>query len=89
MLRELDELSSEQFVPSYGRATIYAGLGDKRIALEWLEKAYEERTFLIWLKSEPIFDALRAEEKFQTLLRNMGLGRTKGRLDRSNSDNAS
>ncbi|HVP23115.1 MAG TPA: adenylate/guanylate cyclase domain-containing protein [Conexivisphaerales archaeon] len=73
VLRELDRLSSEEFVPSFGRATIYAGLGEEQAALEWLEKAYDERAFLIWLKTDPIFDRLRGEEKFKTILQKMNL----------------
>jgi hypothetical protein len=49
VLDDLDELSSEVYVPSYGRAAIYAGLGEKEKAMDWLEKAYDERTFVVYL----------------------------------------
>jgi tetratricopeptide (TPR) repeat protein len=73
VLRELDDFSPEEFVPSFGRAMIYAGLGERHMTIECLEKAYEERAFLIWLKTEPIFDVVREEERFQTILKKMHL----------------
>lgn len=50
------------------------GLGDRTRALDWLEKAYEESsTWIIWIKIEPYWDALRGEPRFDALLRHMGL----------------
>ena len=72
VIEELGELSKAQYVcPSY-LARIYIGLDDKDRAIEWLGKAYEERsTDLVWLRVEPGFDALRSEPRFQDLLRRM------------------
>lgn len=72
-LEELDALSHEEYVPAYGRAAIYAGLGDREKALDWLEKAYEERCFVVYLKVDPVFDFLRDETRFTGLLGKMGL----------------
>lgn len=52
-----------------------AGLGDKDKAMEWLEKAYEERSFLTWLKVDPVFDPLRDDSRFISFLGKLGLGR--------------
>ncbi len=73
VLEDLDRLASDQYVPAYGRVLICAALGDKEKAMAWLEKAYEERSFLVYLKVDPVFDALREEERFATLLDRMGL----------------
>jgi adenylate cyclase len=73
-LSQLEHLSTEMYVPEYGRAVIYVGLGDKEKAIEWLWKAYEQRCFLTWLKVEPIFDSLHNESRFMTLLAKLGLG---------------
>ncbi len=74
VLNELNELSKQRYVPSYYIAAIYAGLGDKDLAFEWLEKAYEEHyLFLNWLKVEPIFDSLRSDPRLIELLKKMGL----------------
>ena len=74
VLNHLNVLSSEMYVPEYGRAVIYIGLGDKDKAIEWLWKAYQERCFLTWLKVEPIFDPLREDPRFIALLGKLGLG---------------
>jgi hypothetical protein len=53
---------------------IHTGLGDNERALEWLAKAYEERTGgLLLLKVEPIFDSLRSDPRFVKLTRRLGL----------------
>ena len=73
VLEDLDRLATDQYVSSYGRAVIHAALGEKEIAMAWLEKAYEERSFLVYIKVDPAFDVLRKEEKFARLLDKMGL----------------
>jgi len=73
VLEDLDRLANDEYVPSYGRAVICAALGNKESAMNWLEKAYEERNFLVYLKVDPAFDTLRKEEKFLSLLDKMGL----------------
>jgi DNA-binding winged helix-turn-helix (wHTH) protein/TolB-like protein len=53
---------------------IYTELGEKARALEWLEKAYEERTSLLaFLNVIPHFESLHSEPGFQDLLRRIGL----------------
>jgi hypothetical protein len=55
-------------------ATVYAGLGDRDKAFEWLEKAYQERSpRLTWLKVEPMLDSIRSDPRYADLLRRMGL----------------
>ncbi len=73
VLEDLDRLASDQYVPAYGRVLICAALGYKEKAMAWLEKAYEERSFLVYLKVDPVFDPIRDEERFATLLDKMGL----------------
>ncbi len=56
-------------------ALIYIGLGQKDQAFEWLEKAYQEHNILmLWLKTDPRFDSLRADARFAGLLKKVGLG---------------
>jgi predicted deacetylase len=53
-------------------AQIYTALRDFDQACAWLEKAYEERTYiLIMLKVGPRNDPLRSDPRFQDLLRRM------------------
>jgi len=51
VLEELKRHSQNSYVPPYNIAMIYAGLGEKDHALEWLEKGYEARdVHMIFLK---------------------------------------
>ena len=55
-------------------ARVYMELGDKDNAFLYLEKAFEERnSLLIFLKTDPIFDSLRDDSRFQDLMRRVGL----------------
>jgi eukaryotic-like serine/threonine-protein kinase len=73
-LAELREMSQQHYISPYLTALIYLGLGDKEQAFAWLDKAYQDRSsLLIWLKVEPLFDTLRADPRFQDLLRRVGL----------------
>jgi hypothetical protein len=55
-------------------AMIYSGLGDKEQALKWLESAYEERyNWLVWLRTEQMFESLRGEGMFIELAQRIGL----------------
>ncbi len=74
LLEELKELSSRRYVPSYDIAMIYTGLGQKDEALDWLQRAYEEKSgWLSYLKVEPRLDSLRPDPRFRDLLRRVGL----------------
>ncbi len=54
--------------------TAYTRLGDKEQALAWLNKAVQERNgFVFEVKTNPIFDKLRDDPRFQDLLRRAGL----------------
>ena len=69
-----NERSKRQYVSPASMAFIYARLGEKDLALEWLQKACEEPSLqVIHLKVEPVFDSLRPDPRFQALLRRMGL----------------
>jgi tetratricopeptide (TPR) repeat protein len=55
-------------------ARAYARVGDKEKALEWLQKAYEEKDGNITLvKSYPDFKILRGDPRFSAFLKRMGL----------------
>jgi tetratricopeptide (TPR) repeat protein len=73
-LRELDEHAKRTRVPPYHLAIIHAGLGEKDQAFGWLERAFEMHAVdLFTLKVEPMFDCLRSDQRFEDLLRRMGL----------------
>jgi tetratricopeptide (TPR) repeat protein len=73
LIDELNERATHSYVAPLNMAMVYAGLGQKVEALEWLERAYEKRSvWMIFLNADPIFDDLRPEPGFQVLVRRMG-----------------
>ena len=73
ILRGLLERSKTSYVSPYMIATIYAGLGNKDKAFEFLEKAYDERStdLSYFLKADLRMDTLRSDPRFQDLLHRM------------------
>ena len=69
------EAQARATVPNFfGLAIMYAHLGEKDRALEWLTKGFEAgesntRTFL----GMPTFDVLRTDARFRALLQRMNL----------------
>jgi DNA-binding winged helix-turn-helix (wHTH) protein/TolB-like protein/Tfp pilus assembly protein PilF len=69
VLNELRDLQGRRYVSPYTIAAIHAGLGEKDQAFKWLEKADEERDiWLMNLKVDPVFKALRSDPRFPDLL---------------------
>jgi adenylate cyclase len=54
-------------------AVIHLGLGELNAALDWLEHHEADRGARIFLKLDPIFEPLRTERRFQSLLRRLRL----------------
>lgn len=75
ILRDLEHRSKDSYVSPYIIATVYAGLGEKDKAFQYLEKAYDERSLDIsWhLKADLRIDNLRSDKRFQDLARRVGL----------------
>jgi TolB-like protein/Tfp pilus assembly protein PilF len=72
VLRQLEELSKQLYVTPYGRARIYAALGETDETFKWLETAYQQRAnWMVLLKIDPCFDNLRSDPHFQDLMRRM------------------
>ena len=73
-LAELVEASKRRYVSPLDIALIYVGLDEKDRAFQWLEKAYKEHvTYLIFLRVDQRYSALRSDPRFQDLLRRVGL----------------
>ncbi len=65
----LMETGKSRFVPPSGIALVYAGLGDRESALQWLEKGYEARdVHMVFLTIDPMWDDFRSDPRFQGLL---------------------
>jgi eukaryotic-like serine/threonine-protein kinase len=76
VLVQLEELSRQRYVSPYHMAYVHTGLGEHERALDWLERAYEERAGGVWgVKGSFLFRSLRSHPRFQALLRRMNLDR--------------
>jgi len=54
-------------------ASAYANLGNTQKAIKWLEKAYDSRlAYLPEANSDFVFDAIRSNPRFKSLMRRMG-----------------
>jgi len=70
----LQELSKQQYVSPFQTAVIYAGLDNRKLALDWLEKSRDERyNWLPFLQVEPVLKNLRSEPRFIELSKSLGL----------------
>jgi len=74
VIARLQELSKQQYVSPFQAAVVYAGLDNRKMALDGLEKSREERfNWLPFLQVDPVFKSLRSEERFIELARTLGL----------------
>jgi Tfp pilus assembly protein PilF len=68
LLTQLETLSKKQYVSPFYVAIVYLGLGKNEVAMNWLEKAYTDRSNgLVFLKVEPELDPLRTNPRFVAL----------------------
>jgi TolB-like protein/DNA-binding winged helix-turn-helix (wHTH) protein/Flp pilus assembly protein TadD len=68
------ERSQHEYIAPTRFAVVYAGLGEKDQAFEWLDKAFKEHDPVMRdLKVDPWFDNLRSDPRFADLLRRMKL----------------
>jgi TolB-like protein/Tfp pilus assembly protein PilF/predicted Ser/Thr protein kinase len=76
IINTLQQRSRQQYVAPISFAMIYAGLGEKNEAFRWLERAYRERCVdMNLLKVLPVWDPLRSDPRFQSLLRRVNFPR--------------
>ena len=73
VLRTLEAIADERYVPPYAFALIHVGLGQNERALDWLQHAYNVRdVHTIWLPMDPKLDPLRDEPSFVRLIERCG-----------------
>ncbi|HEY6329474.1 MAG TPA: winged helix-turn-helix domain-containing protein [Blastocatellia bacterium] len=74
LLGELTQMAKTQYVPKTFYAYIDAAVGDKDAAFQMLDAAFAEHdSTLIGLTTHPWFDPLRADPRFDSLVRRVGL----------------
>ena len=74
ILTTLAASAAHEYVSPVAFATVHIGLGEYDQALEWAERAYQERRgWLAYLNANPLVDPLRGDPRFQDLVRRMRL----------------
>lgn len=74
VINRLQKLSKQQYVSPFQSAVVYAGLDDRKLALDWLEKSQQERfNWLPFIQVDPVFKNLRSETRFAELSKSLGL----------------
>jgi len=69
ILHDLEELAKHRYVSPANRAAVYLGLGENDKALDWLEKAYEDRDPIFWwINGDHLYDSVRNEPRFRVLV---------------------
>jgi TolB-like protein/DNA-binding winged helix-turn-helix (wHTH) protein/Tfp pilus assembly protein PilF len=72
LLGQLEARSKKEYVSPFYIAIVYLGMGKNDLAMNWLEKAYEDRSNgLVFLKVEPELDSLRTDPRFLSLQRKL------------------
>ncbi|HEY1239653.1 MAG TPA: tetratricopeptide repeat protein [Bryobacteraceae bacterium] len=71
-LAQLTARARETYVPSTSFALLHLSLGETERALDWLETGCEQHELTVaMINVHPVYDPLRAEPRFQALLRQM------------------
>ena len=72
VMTQLREMRKQKYVMATNIALIHAELNEKEEALSWLEQGLAERAaWMAYLNTDPRYDNLRSEPRFQELLRRM------------------
>ena len=75
MLDKLLQLSTKGTPVSFFVALVYEGLGDREKTFQWLERGYQEHDiYMRNLKVDPLWDDLRPDPRYSSILKRMGLG---------------
>jgi TolB-like protein/Flp pilus assembly protein TadD len=74
VLKELESRYAKRQSPGMFLAAVYAGLGDKNKAFNWLEKDFQARNgVLVYITYFPVYDTLRDDPRYADLLRRVGI----------------
>ena len=77
ILGDLERRRTREYFSSFWLATVNVGLGESDQAISWLQEAAEERDgMLTFVNTWPAVDPLRADPRFQALLRRMNFPET-------------
>jgi serine/threonine-protein kinase len=71
VLGRLNEMQKTKYVPPLYFAAIHAALGNKDETFVWLNKAKTDRSFIIFLGIDPLFDKIRSDARYAALMQDM------------------
>jgi serine/threonine protein kinase/Tfp pilus assembly protein PilF len=72
VLAKLEALCKRRYIPCTTFALVHAALGERDVALEWLERAADRHDLpLALVNTHPAYDALRNEPRFIALLQRL------------------
>lgn len=68
-------MSADTYIAPYNVAVIYAGLDEKDEAFDWLNRAYDARSYLLaeYLITDARLDSLHEDSRFSKLRSRVGL----------------
>jgi tetratricopeptide (TPR) repeat protein len=74
ILEELLALAEERYVSAKWIGYVFMGLGEDEVALDWLERAVDERAdWIVWINLLPGIDRYASNPRYQEILRRMNL----------------
>ena len=74
LLAELESHAAVGYVSPVAFATILLGLGEVERAIDWSERAYDDRRgWLAYVNVNPLMDPMRGHPRFEALVRRMNL----------------
>jgi hypothetical protein len=73
ILRDVINESTKRYIAPTGIAMVYIALGEKDLAFNWLDRAYEAHdTFLNGLKTDVRYDPIHSDPRYAMLLKKLG-----------------
>ena len=74
ILNKFQEMRKQRYVSPFVIALLCVGLDKKDEAIEWLNKAFEERDpQLIWVDLDPELEVLHSDPRYRDLMQRMGI----------------
>jgi len=70
ILSQLERLATKRYVANYSFAIMHMALGEKAKAIDWLERAYRDRSGpeIVGIKVDPMLDPLHGDPRFEALV---------------------
>ena len=74
IITQLLERSKKSYISPVAVALVYVGMGEQSPCCEWLERGYQARdSNFAYIQVEPLWDKLRPNPCFQSLMQRMGV----------------